>query len=158
MSNHLIFYRFVSRTLVKDRMLLYKHAARCPSSMQRFLNFNPIYSRFIPVTINEAKRQNRDYILPPSLILLDTTNPTAVGSKAKDAIPETANTRSDEAVRSCMRHIPEVPQGYTFSTRQRMQQFQYFKSQLDIKTKQDEAVNLFNMAIVAVCKHQDSNF
>ena len=139
-------------------MLLYKHAARCPSSMQMFLNFSPIYSCFIPVTTDEAKRQNRDDLLPPSLILLDTTNPTAIGSKAKVAIPETANTRSDEAVRSCMRHIPEVPVGYTFSIRQRIQQFQYFKNQLDTKTKPDEAVNLFNAAIIAVCKYQESNF
>lgn len=142
----------MSRTLTKDRMLLYKHAARCPWTIQIFLNFNPVYWRFVPITVNEAIEQNRHYVLPSSLILLDLINPTSIGSKDRRAIPATANTRCDETVRSCMRHIPQVPSGYTFSTRQRTQQFQYFKDKLDMKTKQDEYIDLFNVAIIAVCK------
>jgi len=102
--------------------------------------------------MNEAVRQNRNYIPPPSLVLLDSINPTSIASKDRQAIPATANTRSDEQTRSCMRHIPPVPSSYTFSTRQRIQQFQYFKDNLDIKTKQDGNIDLFNVSIIAVCK------
>ncbi len=51
-----------------------------------------------------------------------------------------------------MRYIPAVPPGYVFSIRQRAQKFQYFKDQLDLLRKQDQSMDLFNVAIIAVCK------
>jgi hypothetical protein len=134
-------------------MLLYKHAARCPWTIQIFLNFNPIYWRFLPITSNEAVQQSRHYVLPSSLVIFDSVHPTSIASKDRHAISATANTRADEEARSCMRNIPEVPRGYTFSTRQRIEQFQYFKDKLDIRTKQNESIDLFNVAVIAVCKY-----
>ena len=145
------------RTLRKDRMLLYKHAARCSSAMQIFLNFNPIYGRFIPVSINQAAQHDRNYRLPSSLVLLDSINPTSIASKDRQAISRTSESRSDEATRSNMRRLPDVPAGYTFSTFQRALQFQYFKNKLDVKSKQNEYIDLFNATIIAVCKYRVVN-
>ena len=126
--------------------------------MQIFLNFNTAYACFVPVPMVEAARHNRTHVLPTSLVLLDSDNPTAIGSKDRQAVSGSAQTRSDEAVRSQMRNIPPVPHGYAFSTRQRVQQFQYFKNQLDLNAKQDDTVDLFNASIVAICKRsQEAN-
>ena len=134
-------------------MLLYRHAARCPSAMQIFLNFNPIYWCFVPLTNIEAAVQNqRDTTLPFDLILLDTVNPTSIGSKDRQAIPASANTRSDETVRSCMRNLPPLPPGYTFTVQQRARQFEYFKHQRDINHHQNPTTDLFNVAILALCQ------
>ena len=47
------------RTLVKDAMLLYRHSARCPAAMQMFLDVNPRYWPFVPMTIDLANEQDR---------------------------------------------------------------------------------------------------
>ena len=139
-------------------MHLYKHAARCPSVIQRFISFNPIYECFIPISEHKAEQQNQDYSIPPSLILLDNIYPTSIASVNRKDIPKTSKIRSDEEVRSCMRKLPPVPNGYTFSIPQRIKQFQYFKEKLDKNTKQNELVDLFNATIIAVCKHLISNY
>jgi len=103
--------------------------------------------------MENAIEQSRNYILPSSLILHDSINPTSIGSRDRRFASGGANNRSDESVRTCIRQIPSVPPGYTFSIRQRVEQFQYFQNNLDIKTKQDETMDLFNVAIIAVCKY-----
>ena len=133
-------------------MLVCKHAARCPWIIQIFLNFNPIYECFVPITIAEALQKNRRCVLPSTLILHDAINPTSIGSKDRESIAGSATTRSDEMARSCMRKIPSAPPGYAFSTRQRIQQFQYFKSKQDIQTGQHTTIDLFDVAIIAVCE------
>ena len=132
-------------------MLLYKHAARCPKTIEIFLKFNPIYWRFLPITNHEAIQQSRNYVIPSSLVILDSIHPTSIASKNREAIAATPTTRSDEKVRTCMRNIPVVPPGYTFSISQRIKQFQYFKHKLDIKIKQDDSINLFIVALIAIC-------
>jgi hypothetical protein len=49
--------------------------------------------------------------------------------------------------------IPPIPLGYTYSIRQRIQQFQYFKNKYDTSQKQDDSMDLFNVSIIAVCKY-----
>ena len=142
-----------NRSIRKDRMSLYKHAARCPWTIQLFLQYNPSYWRFIPVTINEAMQHDRNYVLPKHLILHDNVNPTSIGSRNRYDIQKTQNTRSDEQVRTCMRQIPPLPTGYTFSIRQRIEQFQYFKNLSDTKVKLNGSIDLFNVAVIAVCKY-----
>ncbi len=110
----------------------------------------------MPLPNIEIEEQNRKNVtatvLPPSLILYDPIIPTAIGSKDRHAIRRTANTRSDEEVRSCMRNLPPMPAGYNFSIQQRVKQFQYFKNQHDITHQQNPTMDLFNVAIIAVCK------
>jgi hypothetical protein len=121
--------------------------------MQIFLNFNPMYWCFVPLTNTEVEVQNRrNAVLPSSLILLDSVIPISIGSKDRHEIRATANTRSDETVRSCMRNLPPMPASYNFSIQQRVKQFQYFKNQHDITHQQNPTMDLFNVAIIAVCK------
>jgi hypothetical protein len=134
-------------------MRLYKHAARCPWAIELFLKSNPIYRCFVPVTVHEAMEHDRNYIPPPTLLLHDTINPTSIGSRYRDDVQGSVDTRSDEAVRSYMRQIPPLPTGYTFSIRQRIEQFQYFKNKKDMSMKPDQFVNLFNSVVIAVCKY-----
>lgn len=150
----LLFYiAFLFRTRTKDRMLLYRHAVRCSVAMQIFLNFNPIYWCFAPHRYAEVEVQNRiNGTLPSSLILLDPVFPTSIASKDRAAILGTSTTRSDESVRSCMRNLPPVPNGYDFTLRQRIEQFQYFKQKHDVSHQQNPELALFNVAVVAVCK------
>jgi len=134
-------------------MLLYRHAVRCPAAMQIFLNFNPIYWCFAPLRSVEAEVQNKtNPTLPSSLIFLDSNYLTSIASKDRYAIMGTSTTRSDESVRSCMRSLPPVPRGYDFSIQQRAQQFQYFKQTHDFSHRQNPCMDLFNAAVVAVCK------
>ncbi|CAF1411320.1 unnamed protein product [Didymodactylos carnosus] len=108
----------------------------------------------VVVTLSQATQHDRNYRLPSSLILLDSVSPTAIDSKARQAILKTSKTHSDEATPSCMRRLPNVSSGYTFSTIQRALQFQYFKEKLDVKPKQDESIDLFNTTIIAVWKYR----
>lgn len=134
-------------------MLLYRHVTRCPSAMQIFLNFNPIYWCFAPLRYTEVEIESQSNLtLPSSLILLDPVFPTSIASKDRNAIMATATTRSDESVRSCMRNLPPVPNGYKFSLQQRAQQFQYFKQKHDLTHQQNPCMDLFNAAVIAVCK------
>jgi hypothetical protein len=97
-------------------------------------------------------QNRRNAVLPSSLILLDSVIPISIGSKDRHEIRATANTRSDETVRSCMRNLPPMPASYNFSIQQRVKQFQYFKNQHDITHQQNPTMDLFNVAIIAVCK------
>jgi hypothetical protein len=107
--------------------------------------------------IHEAAHENRNYVPPRSLVLLNSNNSISFTSKDQQARTATSNTRADEVVQLCMRHIPPMPPGYAFSIRQCVQQFQYFKNKLDVNQKQDETMDLFNVAIIAVCKSSNLN-
>lgn len=134
-------------------MLLYRHAVRCPSAMQIFLNFNSIYWCFVPLRNTEVEVQNEtNTTLPSDLIQLDPIYPASIASRDRQRIAATTTTRSDESVRSYIRNLPPVPDGYNFSIQQRGQQFQYFKHKHDVTQQQNYMMDLFNTAIIAVCK------
>ena len=51
------------RILRKDRMKLYQHSVRCPVAMQIFLDTNPQYWRFVPMTLEESEKPEQQNIL-----------------------------------------------------------------------------------------------
>jgi hypothetical protein len=112
----------------------------------------------VPIDRHKLEQHNRsdddddENVLPSSLILLEPMDPISIASKDRSARLGTSNTRSDETVRSCLQNIPPVPPGYTYSIRQRAQQFKYFKEKLDINRKPDETTDIFNVAIITLCK------
>lgn len=121
--------------------------------MQIFLNFNSIYWCFAPLRHTEVEVQNRrSPTLPSPLLLLDPIYATSIGSKDRNARLATETTRSDESVRSYMRNLPPVPDGYSFSIQQRARQFQYFKHQHDLIDQQNPSIDLFTVDIIAVCQ------
>ncbi|CAF4597973.1 unnamed protein product, partial [Rotaria sp. Silwood2] len=55
--------------LVKDRMKLYQHSARCPVAMQIFLDANHQYWRFVPMSLEESQRPEQQMV--QSLVISD---------------------------------------------------------------------------------------
>jgi hypothetical protein len=122
-------------------MLLYKHSSRCPAAIQLFLDCNPQYWPFIPISQDEALRDNQSYQLPSSI----PDDPSSL-------LTVSDRIRSDHETGYCMNDLPPVPSNkYTFSLRQRAEQFEYFKNKLDLEMPNFN-LDLYNAAIVAVCK------
>jgi hypothetical protein len=127
-------YSIDFRIVTKDRMKLYQHSVRCPVAMQIFLDANPQYWRFIPMTLEESKKPEQTYIQCP--VLSDEIN---------------WNIRSKEDCMICLEAVPRAPDGYMFSNRQLILQIQYFHKKRD-DTLPNTDIDLYNATIVAVCK------
>ncbi|CAF3104581.1 unnamed protein product [Rotaria sp. Silwood2] len=118
--------------LVKDRMKLYQHSARCPIAIQIFLDANPQYWRFVPMTLEESEKPEQQLVQTP--LISDEPN---------------WNLRTKEDCRICVEAVSKPSNGYTFSNRQIMLQTQYFHKMQD-KTLPNQAIDLYNATIVAV--------
>ena len=115
-------------------MKLYQHSVRCPVAMQIFLDANPQYWRFVPMSMEESKRPEQQTIQRPNLA---------------DELDFHLRSKEDSFI--CVEAIPKPPTGYTFSNRQLLLQTQYFHKKCDqILPNQD--IDLYNATIVAVCK------
>lgn len=115
-------------------MRLYQHSVRCPVAMQIFLDANPQYWRFIPMTLEESESPLQQNIQRP--ILSDELD---------------WNLRSKEDSIACIEAVPRPPTGFTFSNRQILLQTQYFHKKRD-KNLPNLDIDLYNATIVAVCK------
>ncbi|CAF3752400.1 unnamed protein product [Rotaria sp. Silwood1] len=125
--------------LVKDRMKLYQHSARCPVAMQIFLDANPQYWRFVPMTLEESQRPEQQIV--QSLVI-------------SDELSHHLRTRRDCEI--CVEAVPKPSKGYTFSNRQIMLQTQYFHKLQD-KTLPNQTIDLYNATIVAVLPETSSD-
>ncbi|CAF1450870.1 unnamed protein product [Adineta steineri] len=112
-----------------DRLWLYQHSPRCSIAVQRFLDVNPDYWCFVPMRLDEIDLVNTTFQYPS-----DST---------------TSCTRSVENVRILVDNVPTPPLGYGFSTNQRQQQVQFFRSLKDCIVPLDK-VDLYNADIIAV--------
>lgn len=122
-------------------MLLYRHSARCPAAMQLFLDCNPHYWSFVPMLQQDAQQENRYYSLPASIPI----DPTS-------SVSSSVHLRSDHDAGSCMTDLPPLPSNeYTFSSRQCVEQFQYFQNKRDYRWPNFN-LDLYNAKIIAVCK------
>ncbi|CAF4210926.1 unnamed protein product [Rotaria sp. Silwood2] len=118
--------------LVKDRMKLYQHSARCPAAMQIFLDANPQYWRFVPMTLEESERPEQQLVQTLAI---------------SDEPSHHARTRRDCEI--CVDAVPKPSKGFTFSKRQIMLQTQFFHKLQD-KTLPNQNIDLYNATIVAV--------
>ena len=116
-------------------MKLYQHSVRCPKAMQIFLDANPQYWRFIPMTVAEAQRSDEHHVAP-----LVFPQPLGV------------NQRSQEQCQHCLDALPSPPTGFEFSKQQIFQQTQYFHLKQD-RTSPSEDLDLYQTSVVAVCKY-----
>ncbi|CAF3477230.1 unnamed protein product [Rotaria socialis] len=116
----------------KDHMKLYQHSARCHVAMQIFLDANPQYWRFIPMTFEESETLEQRSIhglgLPEEL---DWT------------------LRSREDCKLYVASVPKPPPDYRFSNRQQALQLSYFYKKRD-KILPNQSIDLYNATIVAV--------
>lgn len=121
-----------SEIIRKDRMKLYQHSARCPVAMQIFLDANPQYWRFIPMTNEESLEPKQKFIQRP--VLSDEIN---------------SNYRSKEDALACVDALLAPPLGFVFSNRQLVLQTQYFHQKRD-KTLPDMNIDLYRATIIAL--------
>lgn len=121
-----------SRILSKDDMHLYRHSTECPTAIQLFLDENPRYWRFVPMSNEEADRTSEN-------ILISTMD-----FKSTDV-------QNEDEIKLFIQNLPAPPLNYRFSTRQYHLQFAYFKSQRNLEMP-NQHLDLYNAKIIAVCK------
>jgi hypothetical protein len=122
-------------------MLLYKHSARCSSAIQMFLDCNPRYWCFIPMTKIEAQAESSTSSMS-KCIPVDPTS-TLLSSH---------HIRRHQEAQACRKDLPPVPsEKYTFSVHQRAKQFEVFKEKCD-RLMPNFDLDLYHAAIIAVCK------
>lgn len=121
------------RTLSKDGMHLYRHSTRCRAAVQMFLDENPRYWRFVPMTDEEASQ-------PHETIL-----------SASAEIQSSADIRDDPLTKLFIENLPSAPTGYRYSQRQYHLQQVFFKSKRDLDVP-NVHLDLYNAKIIAVRK------
>lgn len=113
-------------------MQLYQHSTQCPVAMQIFLDANPQYWRFIPMTNEEANVPEQQ------------TDPSVVISN--DIY---YNIRSKDDCKTYVDSVPKPTQGYVFSNRQKLLQMYYFHEKRDTKLPKSD-IDLYQATIIAV--------
>ena len=116
-------------------MKLYQHSARCPVAMQIFLDANPQYWSFTPMTIEESQ-QSEQQSIRHSIEFSDQLD---------------WNVCSKEDCRRYVEAVPKPPTGYIFSNQQILLQAQYFHRKRD-KNLPNQDIDLYDATIVAVRK------
>lgn len=116
----------------KENMHLYSHTSRCAKAIQIFLDYNPTYWTFVPLTIAQANEQNLKY-----------------NHRINSKKITTNNLTLDQNIQNCLSYVPKPPPGYKFSKQQIDQQMQFF-----ISEKNTESFNVdfdvYNATIIAV--------
>lgn len=115
-------------------MKLYQHIARCPVAIQIFLDANPQYWSFIPMTLEESERSEQKLIEHP--ILFDELD---------------SNRRLKRETQLYVESVPKPPKGYVFSNQQIAVQTEYFHHKKD-KILPNFDIDLYNATTVAVCE------
>lgn len=132
-------------------MRLYQHSARCPVALRSFLDCNPQYWCFIPVSWQDASNENST--------ILRQTPPTSPSSTTTTTDPELINIIAmgaidDPRVFNFLEHVPRAPAAFAFSYRQRQQQRAFFERFISSSTQQlpYSPLDLYQVAIIAVRK------
>ncbi|CAF3932155.1 unnamed protein product [Adineta steineri] len=98
----------------KESMRLYQHPIHCSSAMQSFLNENNDYWIFVPMSNEEADRDN-DYFQTHLKIEPSSTTTTT-----------TASNSYDDKIQKYFNCLPKPPSDYKFSKRQIQKQYEFF--------------------------------
>ncbi len=115
-------------------MHLYRHSVECQSAIQMFLDENPRYWRFVPMS-NEDADQPEQNILTSTMDMKST------------------DVQNDDEIKLFIQNLPAPPPNYRFSIRQYLLQYAYFKSRRNIETMPNQHLDLYNAKIIAVCKY-----
>ena len=113
-------------------MHLYRHSTECPSAIQIFLDENPHYWRFVPMSYEEANDAQQTI----------TASTSDIKSKS---------VRDDEKIKLFIQNLPTPPTNYRFSQRQYHLQYAFFQAERDLKGPNSH-LDLYNAKIIAVRK------
>ncbi len=113
-------------------MHLYRHSIECQSAIQMFLDENPRYWRFVPMTNEEADQAEENIVI------------ATMDFKSTDI-------KDDEKIKLFIKNLPPPPPDYRFSMRQYYLQYAYFKSRRH-ESIPNEHLDLYNAKVIAVCK------
>lgn len=127
-------------------MRLYQHSARCPVALRAFLDCNPAYWCFIPLSWNEALEENATFLRENSSedsILAPLVTPIS--------------TNEERRIDNYMKRVPVPPTSYVFSYRQTQEQREFFHRVISapINLLQYIESDLYTMSLIAVCKSLD---
>ncbi|CAF1534303.1 unnamed protein product [Rotaria sordida] len=123
-----------------SKMRLYQHSSRCPIALRLFLDCNPSYWCFIPLSCDEQATEN-------TVDLQGTSDTNSV------SVPVIANgvVNNPRVIQYCIR-VPSPPAAYVFSDGQLQQQHSFFEQMVASPIQQLPYVkiDLYRMAIIAV--------
>ena len=132
-------------------MDLYRHIVHCHIALQLFLNYYFIYWCLVPMSNEEADRDDqRPAHERPQNFLSDCSSQPEYNQKEA-----TKTTRSDDDVHWYIDHLPLPPMNYRFSQRQRQLQYYFFKIKLDLWPLPRQ-VDVYNATIVLAGKSFDT--
>ena len=118
----------------KEKMLLYQHLMQCSTVIQLFLDKNPSYWPFLPMTIAEANQDNTIY----QQMRARKTTPANMFQFCQGV-----------STRNFLNNIPRPPAGYKFSNRQVEKQIKFFQMN-KIDELFDDQVNIYHAGTIAV--------
>ena len=130
-------------------MRLYRHSTLCETAMQMFLECNPQYWCCVPMKDTDANNADRVYAQ-----IATTRNCMNNVYLADDSTEDQSSTiaplmRTDEETKWYVDNLPLPPNGYRFSSRQRNEQYLFFKNKQDLN-KPSPHLDLYNATIVFV--------
>lgn len=117
-----------------DQQLLYQHLTQCSVAIQLLLNRTPHYWCFIPMTDEEADKDDQ------------------VNSSKEFQYEGSPRERTDDETEWYFNHLPQPPLGTRFSQYQQKQQKFFFKHGYDLLCLPPRHLDLFDMAPIFICK------
>ena len=121
----------------KEKILLYQYSIQYSRVIQLFLDKNPSYWPFVPMTIAEANQDNAIYQSMRARITTMAAIPANMFHFCQDV-----------STRNFLNNIPKPPPGYKFSNRQIEKQIKSFQMN-KINEPFDDQVNIYHAEIIA---------
>jgi hypothetical protein len=127
--------------------------------LQIFLDNTPEYWCLVPLSHHEARLDDEAYDNASNISIAAVTtthqlpeSPTFAKKPMFFAQVLGGDTRSNEESVWFSKGVPKPPFGYRFSCRQIQEQIDFFKYKKESRVLPTNLVDLYNYAIVAVCK------
>ena len=132
-------------------MRLYQHSARCPIALRSFLDCNPQYWCFIPMSLQDASSENITILQQMSAASSSSTT-TTIDIELIDIIA--IGAIDNPRLSNFIHNVPHPPAAFVFSYRQRQQQRTFFERFISSSTQQlpYSPVDLYQVAIIVVRK------
>ena len=98
-------------------MRLYLHSARCPVALRSFLDCNPNYGCFIPISWHDAADEDLTHFRSRRTLSSSSSNKTAATAASDLELSNIVamGTNENQRVARYLKHVPLSPAAYMFS-------------------------------------------